>query len=115
MSDQATAAADEWALVEIFGHRRHVGRVSEVERFGSKMLRVDVPTVGDEGTYETHYYGGASIFSMTPMSEEGARAWIARYAPRPAGVASLPHQRSWDHEGGADGEAPDDDDDDRPF
>ncbi len=32
----------EWAIVEIFGHRRHAGRTIEEERFGAKMLRVDV-------------------------------------------------------------------------
>lgn len=31
----------KYAVVEIFGHRRHVGRILEVERFGIKMLRVD--------------------------------------------------------------------------
>ena len=27
----------EWAVVEIFGHRRHAGRTREEERFGAKM------------------------------------------------------------------------------
>ena len=38
---------DEYAVVEIMGFRKHHGRISEVERFGSKMLRVDVPIDGD--------------------------------------------------------------------
>lgn len=70
----------EWALVEIFGHRRHYGRIEEVERFGAKMLRVDEPTE-DQKVFTTHFYGGASIFSMTPCTEEAARKWHARYAP----------------------------------
>lgn len=80
MSDDVPA--EEWARVEVFGHRSHVGRVSEVERFGAKMLRIDVPTI-DPAIFETHFYGGGSIFSMTPTTEEAARAWVARYAPRP--------------------------------
>jgi hypothetical protein len=45
-----TAATDrravfEWMLVEIFGHRTHWGRGIEVERFGAKMLRIDVPKI----------------------------------------------------------------------
>lgn len=58
----------EMAIVEIFGHRRHVGRAKEEERFGAKMLRIDVPTMlGEPPTIEwvTHYYGGSSIFSYT--------------------------------------------------
>ena len=66
----------DWAVVEIFGHRRHVGRIREEERFGTKMLRIDVPRVeGAELTvtgYASHYYGGASIFSITPTDEPSA-------------------------------------------
>lgn len=61
----------EWAIVEIFGHRRHAGRAREEERFGSKMLRIDVPLKGDPAAHgwETHWYGGASIFSFTLTDE----------------------------------------------
>ena len=37
----------EWAIVEVLGHRKHAGRVREEERFGAKMLRIDVPVHGD--------------------------------------------------------------------
>jgi hypothetical protein len=59
--------ADEFAIVEVFGHRKHAGRILEVERFGTKLLRIDIPKEGDfEKGYSTHFYGGPSIFSMTP-------------------------------------------------
>lgn len=74
--------AEEWARVEIFGHRQHVGRIAEVERFGAKMLRIDVPT-HDPAVFATHFYGGSSIFSITPTTEEAAREWVERYTPRP--------------------------------
>lgn len=80
---------DIWACVEIFGHRKHYGRIKEVERFGTKMLRVDVPVVasapllGDVERFETFLYGGSSIFSLTPMTEEAARGWAERERPRP--------------------------------
>lgn len=73
----------EWAVCEIMGHRKHAGRVREEERFGAKMLRVDVPTItvtppaeqGGQPTYSvekwtTHWYGGPSIFSFTLTDEE---------------------------------------------
>ena len=61
----------EWSIVEIFGHRRHAGRTREEEKFGAKLLRIDVPKKGDPiaNGWETHYYGGASIFSFTPTDE----------------------------------------------
>lgn len=80
---------DIWACVEIFGHRKHYGRIKEVERFGTKMLRVDVPTataaplLGESETFETFMYGGSAIFSLTPMTEEAARKWADTERPRP--------------------------------
>lgn len=61
----------EWAVVEIMGHRRHAGRTREVERFGSKMLRVDVPNKGApaEHGWTTHFYPGTALFCFTPSDE----------------------------------------------
>ena len=93
MSDTATSPPEEWARVEIMGHRQHYGRISEAERFGSKMLRVDVPTE-DPDVYETHFYGGASIFGITPTTEATARAYASRYRPAPyTPVNALPPPR----------------------
>lgn len=64
---QMRAEGWEWAIVEIFGHRRHAGRTREEERFGAKMLRVDIPNDADPANkgWTTHFYGGASIFSFS--------------------------------------------------
>ncbi len=78
-----------WALVEIFGHRRHYGRVTEVEKFGVKMLRVDVPVeaaaplLNEPEKFETFLYHGNSIFGMTPMTEAAAREWAEHDRPKP--------------------------------
>ncbi|MBB3937719.1 hypothetical protein [Aureimonas phyllosphaerae] len=87
MSEQTSPAGDEpaadWMIIEVFGHRRHAGRVREEERFGAKMLRIDIPKVeridlpGDERpvpsvtvtSWTTHFYGGAAIFSATFTDE----------------------------------------------
>ena len=57
-SDQTTQMPEdndgwEWAIVEIFGHRRHAGRTREEERFGAKMLRIDIPVKGAHGANGT--------------------------------------------------------------
>lgn len=64
----------EWMIVEIMGHRKHAGRVREEERFGARMLRIDVPVKGDPATHGwlTHYYGGAAIFGVTFTDEATA-------------------------------------------
>jgi hypothetical protein len=74
--ENVEVAADEgweWAIVEIMGHRQHAGRTREVEKFGSKMLRIDIPIKGDAAAngWETHLYGGSTIFSYT-LADEAA-------------------------------------------
>jgi hypothetical protein len=73
----------EWAIVEIFGHRRHAGRAREEERFGAKMLRIDVPLKGDAAAHvwETHWYGGSSIFSYTLTDEASVMRINRPYEP----------------------------------
>jgi hypothetical protein len=73
----------EWAIVEIFGHRRHAGRAREEERFGAKMLRIDVPLKGDPAAngWETHWYGGSSIFSYTLTDEDSVLRANKPYEP----------------------------------
>lgn len=73
----------EWAVVEIFGHRRHAGRTREEERFGAKMLRIDIPVKGDPETHgwQTHYYGGSSIFSFSLATEEAVMRANKPYEP----------------------------------
>ncbi len=91
MSDTDTTAKIEaepqhWAIVEIMGHRKHVGRIYEEERFGAKFLRVDVPVKGDPATHgwTSHFYSGGAIFSLTPTDEA-----TALRANRPYAAASL--------------------------
>ena len=62
-----------WALVELFGHQRIVGHVSE-QSFGTGVLfRVDVPDLIKDGKKVrdgfTRYIGLAAIYSITPISE----------------------------------------------
>ena len=76
----------EWAVVEVFGHRRHAGRTREEERFGTKLLRIDVPVKGDPEAHgwTTHYYGGSSIFSFTPAEAATCLRINRPYAPASA-------------------------------
>ncbi len=65
-----------WAIVEIMGHRRHAGRVTEVHRFGVAMLRVEVPR--DDDGFDEHVYAGGAIFGLRRVTEEEARAEAKR-------------------------------------
>lgn len=76
------AAFEGWAIVELMGHLRRAGRVSEVEQFGTKLLRIDVPVGPEE--FVTEFYGGSSIYRLRPSAEDVARAVAEQIGdPRP--------------------------------
>lgn len=99
MSNEAKPATDgwEWAIVEIFGHRTHAGRTREEERFGSKMLRIDVPNRGDAEAHgwTTMYYGGSAIFSFALTDEASVIRINKPYEP----ASRLSYQRPEDESG----------------
>lgn len=86
----AIPPAGEWVFLEVMGHRSHYGLLTEIERFGAKMSRIDVFGVGATEPEATHFYGGPAIFSITPTTEETCRQQTDRWKPRPATVKSLP-------------------------
>lgn len=57
---------EAWALVELFGHQRIVGRVTEQPLGGASFIRVDVPDATGETAF-TRMYGAAAIYSISPI------------------------------------------------
>lgn len=99
------AAYEGWALVEQMGFRRTVGKVREVEQFGTKMLRLDVPFFDggakDPSGYSTLFAGGPSLYQVSPLDDELALDMAKRQSdPRPARPISYRiEDRSQDHHG----------------
>jgi hypothetical protein len=105
MPDHLDGGSFEWCIVEIFGHRSHAGRGRQEDRFGSKMLRIDELTIGADGRdiWETFYYGGGSIFSFRPATEELVRKNATRrYAPYRAALQIEDHSDDGDDMFGSD-------------
>lgn len=72
--------ADEWGIVEVFGHIRLAGRMTEVERWGTTMMQLDIP--GDDADFRaTQFLGGGSLFRVTPTDEATARRVALSLAP----------------------------------
>lgn len=69
----------EWCVVEIMGHKRFAGLVSEQAIGGASFVRVDVPAVtASDGTLLPAFsklFGAASIYCLSPCTEETARAF----------------------------------------
>lgn len=76
-----------WAIVELMGHVRLAGRLTEEEHFGAKLGRLDIPK--DDG-FVTQFFGGQSVYRITPVAEEVARAVAARSTPEPVHSWEMP-------------------------
>ena len=79
---------DSWAMVEIFGHKRTAGRVSEQEIAGKGFIRVDVPGVNGQKPY-TKFFGASAIYGITPTDEAHATAAAETWQPRPVGFYEI--------------------------
>jgi len=68
----------EWCLVELFGHQKIVGKVTEATLAGGALLRVDVPAFNGAAAF-TRFYGPGAIYSISPVSEQIARDLMSNY------------------------------------
>lgn len=65
-----------WAILELMGHRKIAGRVSEQLVAGAPMIRVDIPN-GDGFT--TQFYAPGALYALTPTTEQTARRLVEPY------------------------------------
>lgn len=73
---------DQWCLVEVMGHQRFAGKVTEQVIGGSSFVRVDVPAVEGRQPF-TKLFGSGSIYCITPMDEETARGLAGHFQQQP--------------------------------
>jgi len=85
----STSAYEGWAIVELFGHVRLAGKISEADQYGVKMLRVDVPEVDGRPAFTT-FKGGSALYAVTPTTEEIALHVIRQSRPAPISPYDLP-------------------------
>lgn len=71
--EQANAKFEEWALLELFGHQRLAGRVTEATIAGGAFVRVDVPDSKGR-IVMTKYLNPSAIYGISPCDENVAVA-----------------------------------------
>lgn len=76
-----------WAIVELMGHVRLAGYVTEEEHFGAKLGRIDIPF---EGGPATQYFAGSAVYRVTPCTEIVARTQVSRVS-KPVSEWDLQH------------------------
>jgi hypothetical protein len=73
---------EQWCVVEIMGHKKFAGYVTEQSLGGSSFVRIDVPQITlKDGTQLPPFsklFGSGSIYCLSPCTEETARAFAAQ-------------------------------------
>lgn len=103
-------AFEGWAILELMGHRRLGGYVSEATIGGSNFLRIDVP--GDGATKATQFYSPSALYCLTPTTEDMARRVAKMATPEPVKAWELPQLEPPAAGGVIDAEYPEADDED---
>lgn len=73
---------EEWAIVELFGHQKIAGRISEQQIGGTSFVRVDVPEIDGQHPL-TKLFGSGAIYAITITDEQTARAAAKYWKPIP--------------------------------
>lgn len=84
---------EAFALIELFGHQRIAGKVTEQAIGGCNFVRVDVPAVDGQPAF-TKLYGNGAIYAITPVTEEIAVAAAKNYRTVPVTPYEIPELRA---------------------
>lgn len=83
-TDEQAPTTIGWAILELMGHRRLAGYVTEQEVAGHGMLRIEIPGASDEAPTTTQFYSPSSLYCLTPTTKEVAK--VAARSSRPAPI-----------------------------
>lgn len=85
----ASTTHEGWVVLELMGHRRLAGHLTEATIGGAPFLRLDVPGA-DGQPAATQYYAATAVYCITPTSEDTARQVAAIGRPAPVARWELP-------------------------
>lgn len=79
-------------VLELFGHQRIAGHVSEHNFAGSSFVRVDVPAVGSTPAFTKMFHPNA-VYAFNPVDEETMLFVAGQCSVRPLTVFDLSEMR----------------------
>lgn len=84
---------ETWAIVDLFGHTRVAGKVTEQEIGGCSFVRVDIPNSTDplkDDSFRTELYGQKAIYAIRFVSEDVARLSASQNQCAPISAYDFP-------------------------
>lgn len=86
----ATEKVETWAIVELMGHTRLVGRVGE-SQLCPGLLRVDVLDEAGEFQYTKHI-GSSAIYAISEIGANEAKAIAKSFSHEPSFAYQVKHR-----------------------
>jgi hypothetical protein len=84
---------EQFAVVEMMGHRKIAGAIKQSELAPGALIRVDV--FGANGEIErTEHVGSSAIYDITICSEQTAKAAAIAHSPQPSFAYDIMKPRS---------------------
>jgi hypothetical protein len=74
-----------FATVELFGHSRIAGKVTEQSIGGATFVRIDVPDTKEQPKF-TKFFHPNAIYAINPVSEDVAIAMAERIRSKPIDI-----------------------------
>jgi len=111
MSESTDTKFDQWALVELMGRQRAVGRVTEQTLAGAAFIRVDVPDAQGNIRFG-RLYSPQAVYAISPITKDVAIRLAQEAEIEPVKAYELPaHDTDRDAQAGYDPEGQDEEDD----
>jgi hypothetical protein len=80
---------EQWGAVDVMGHQRYYGLITEKVIGGTGFIRVDVPGNADRPPF-TKLLGSSAIYSISPLDEALTRELAAEARETPIESYRLP-------------------------
>lgn len=93
-TDTSPPSFEGWAIVELMGHRRLAGKLSEATIAGSGVLRIDVFVPNRAEPIATQFYSPKALYCVTPTTEEIACLFAESNMPEPVTRWELPEAQN---------------------
>lgn len=78
-----------WAIIELMGHVKTGARISQDTKFGTALMRADVPQA--DGSFVTQLINPSSLYRVTICNEEIARVCAGSNQAKPMQRWELQH------------------------
>lgn len=75
----------DWAYVELMGHNKIAGHVTEYKFGNQSMIRIDVPAIDDTPKF-SKIFNVSAVYAITPLSEQDAIDYAKKIKAKPLDI-----------------------------